>query len=565
MMSFSHLANLRIGTKIYAVVGLLSVVSIAIAVVALLALTNYNSRVAEMQNASQRSFIGEQINSLIYAVVMDSRGVYMARDGAEADKFGKPLLKNLQEMKKLITAWRELLPQQRKNETDPAATNVDKFIQFRTEMVRRGIAEGGPAARELGDNDANRTNRQSLNQEVEVLARSTNAEITSLKNELDEFYRSKIIQLIALTVLGVAASVSLSMLTVVRFIARPIAALTRVMGQLANGASDVVVPGTEGGDELGEMSRAVLVFQKSMEREQEFQQTRRSEEQEKDRRRASLEALIRNFGDEIEKVVRGLGGSANDVKGTAERLSVTVEETAAQTSRVANAANEASGNVQTVAAAAEELHASIDELCRQVTRSAEIAKKAVDETAATDTSVSALSNAGLKIGEVVQLIQNIASQTNLLALNATIEAARAGEAGRGFAVVASEVKSLATQTAKATEEIAEQVSTIQNATEAVVGAFRNTGTTITEMNEIATAISSAIVEQGAATREIAGNINQAAAGTDEVSNNIAAVREATNGNGESATRMLATAVTLSSQAETLRSRVDEFVVAVRAA
>jgi methyl-accepting chemotaxis protein len=564
-MSFSHLAKLRIGTKIYAVVGLLSVVSIVIAVLALLALTNYNSRVAEMQNASQRSFIGEQINSLVYAVVMDSRGVYMARDAAEAEKFGKPMQKNLQEIKNLITAWRELLPAQRKLETDRASANIDKFIQFRTEMVRRGIADGAAAARELGDNDENRANRQNLNKEVEVLARSTSAEITNLKNELDGFYHSKMIQLIALTVIGVAVSVSLSMLTVVRFIARPIAALTRVMGQLASGASNIVVPGTEGDDEVGEMSRAVLVFQKSMEREQGFQETRRAEEQEKDRRRASLEALIRSFGDEIEKVVRAVGGSAKEVKATAERLSTTVEETAAQTTKVANAADEASGNVQTVAAAAEELHASIDEISRQVTRSAEIAKKAVDETAATDTSVSALSNAGQKIGEVVQLIQNIASQTNLLALNATIEAARAGEAGRGFAVVASEVKSLATQTARATEEIAEQVSTIQNATEAVVGAFRNTGTTITEMNEIAAAISSAIVEQGAATREIAGNINQAAAGTDEVSNNIASVREATNGNGESATQMLATAVTLSSQAETLRSRVDEFVVAVRAA
>jgi len=564
-MNFSKLAELRIGTKIYAIVGLLSVVSIVIAVLALLALTNYNSRAADMQNASQRSFISEQINSLIYAVVMDSRGVYMARDAAESEKFGKPLLKNLQEIKNLITAWRELLPAQRKNETDRAAANIDKFVQFRTETVRRGIAEGAPSAREFGDNDENRANRQSLNKEVEVLAKSTSAEITNLKNELDGFYRSKMIQLIALTVLGVAVSVSLSMLTVVRFIARPIAALTRVMRQLADGASDIIVPGTKGSDELGEMSRAVLVFQKSMEREQELQEARRAEEQGKDSRRASLEALIRNFGDEIAKVVRAVGGSAQQVKATAERLSVNVEETAAQTTKVANAADEASGNVQTVAAAAEELHASIDEISRQVTRSAEIAKKAVDETAATDTSVSALSNAGQKIGEVVQLIQNIASQTNLLALNATIEAARAGEAGRGFAVVASEVKSLATQTAKATEEIAEQVSTIQNATEAVVGAFRNTGTTITEMNEIAAAISSAIVEQGAATREIAGNINQAAAGTDQVSNNIASVREATNGNGESATQMLTTAVALSSQAETLRDRVDEFVTAVRAA
>jgi methyl-accepting chemotaxis protein len=564
-MLFHKITNLRIGTKIYAVVGLLSVGSIIIAVLALLALTNYNLRVGEMQNASQRSFIGEQINSMIYAVVMDSRGVYMARDAAEAEKFGKPLLKNLHEIKELIAAWRVLLPQARKNETDRASANTDKFTEFRTETVRRGIASGGPAAREYGDNDENRTNRQSLNKEIEALAKSTNAEIASLKTDLDAFYRSKMLQLIVLAVVGVAVSVSLSMVTVIGFIARPIASLTRVMRQLAEGASDIIVPGAQRGDELGEMSRAVLVFQESMAREQKLQQSRRSEEETKDRRRTALDALIKDFGNEIDKVVRAVGGSAQEVKGTAEKLSVTVEETALLTSKVANAADKASGNVQTVAAASEELHASIDEISRQVTRSAQIAQKAVSETAATDTSVAALSAAGQKIGEVVQLIQNIASQTNLLALNATIEAARAGDAGRGFAVVASEVKSLATQTAKATEEIAEQVSAIQSATDSVVAAFRSTGTTISEMSEIAAAISSAIEEQGAATREIAGNIQQAASGTNAVSNNISTVQKATSGNGETAIQMLTTAVTLSSEAEALRHRVDEFVVAVRAA
>lgn len=564
-MIFEKLVNLRIATKIYAVVGLLSVVSVTIAVLAILALTDYNLRVSEMQNASQRSSVGEKINATIYAVVMDSRGIYMARDVTEAEKFGKPLLQNLVELRNLISTWRNLLPQVRKYETNKVFSDTNKFIEFRNETVRRGILSGGSAAREFGDNEENRTVRQSLNKEIEALSRSTSDEVSLLKADLDTSYHSKMSQLIVLAVVGVVSSVLLSILTVRGFIARPIAGLTQVMRQLATGASDIVVPGTQRGDELGDMSRAVLVFQESMEREKISRQERHSDEETKTHRRTALNVLIEDFGSQIDKVVCAVSGSANEVKVIAEKLSVAVEETALLTSRVSGAANEASGSVQTVAAASEELHASIDEISHQVTRSTQIAQRAVSETTAADTSVAALSTAGQKIGEVVQLIQNIASQTNLLALNATIEAARAGDAGRGFAVVASEVKSLATQTAKATEEIAQQVNAIQNATDSVVAAFLSTGTTISEMNEIAIAISSAIEEQSAATREIAGNVQQVASGTNLVSDNISTIQMATNGNGETATEMLATAVTLSSEAETLRRRVDEFVVAVRAA
>ncbi len=560
-----RLVNFHIGTKIYSVVGLLSIVSICIAGLALSAMATYNQQVAEMQNASQRAFIGEQINTMIYAVVMDSRGVYMARDRAEAEKFGNPLIKNLRVIEKLMQTWQELLPEARKHETGKAWDNVKKFVEYRSETVRLGVESGSSAAREFGDNDANRANRQSLNKEIQTLAESTNAEITQLKNALDGYYSTKMIELVALTAIGVLASFGLSMMTVIGFITRPIAALTQVMKQLAGGSSDVIVPGADRGDELGDMSRAVLVFQEGMAKTQELEEAKRAEEAAAESRRVGLEKLINDFGVDVDGVVQAVASSASEMRGTAESLSATAEETAQQTTAVAAAAEEASSNVQTVASAAEELHASIAEIGRQVARSAEIADKAVSETAHTDTNVAALAAAAQKIGEVVQLIQDIASQTNLLALNATIEAARAGEAGKGFAVVASEVKSLATQTAKATEEIAGQINAIQSATGSVVSAIRGIGTTITEMSEIATAIASAIEEQGAATREIAGNVQQAAAGTNEVSSNIATVTAATSENGAAASQVLETATALAQQADTLRQRVDQFVGAVRVA
>jgi methyl-accepting chemotaxis protein len=560
-----RLVNLQIGTKIYSAVGLLSVVSICIAGLALLAVQTFNRQVGEVQSASQRAFVGEQINSMIYAVVMDSRGVYMARDRAEAEKFGVPLIKNLREIERLMKAWQDLLPAERKHETDKASENVGKFVEFRTEAVRRGIEIGGPAAREYGDNDLNRENRQSLNKEIQSLAQANNAEVLALKSAIAAHYDGKMIQLVALTVIGVLLSFGLSMLTVIGFITRPIAALTRVMKQLAGGASGVEVPGTARGDEIGEMSRAVLVFQESTVKAQTLEEVRRKDEAARETRRIALETLIEAFGTDVDDVVHAVAGSAGEMKATAESLSTTAEATSLQTAAVAAAADEASSNVQTVAAAAEELHVSIAEIGRQVAHSADIAGKAVGETKQTETNVAALAAAAQKIGQVVQLIQDIASQTNLLALNATIEAARAGEAGKGFAVVASEVKSLATQTAKATEEIAAQIHAIQDATGSVVTAIRGIDTTITEMSEIATAIASAIEEQGAATREIAGNVQQAAAGTNEVSSNIATVTAATSENGAAASRMLENATALSQQADALRQRVDHFVGAVRAA
>jgi methyl-accepting chemotaxis protein len=250
---------------------------------------------------------------------------------------------------------------------------------------------------------------------------------------------------------------------------------------------------------------------------------------------------------------------------TAQGMSSTAQQSSTLVGAVASAAEETSANVQTVSAGTAQLSSSIAEIGRQVVTSAEIARKAVDEAGATDATMQGLADNASRISVVVDLIQVIASQTNLLALNATIEAARAGEAGRGFAVVASEVKSLASQTAKATDEIRAQIASMQQVATTAVGAIRNIGKTIAEINEVTAAIAAAVEEQGSATREIARNIQQAAGGTSEVSSNITGVSTASAEAGTAANDVLKASEALRSEADMLRTEIDAFLKNIRAA
>jgi methyl-accepting chemotaxis protein len=351
-----------------------------------------------------------------------------------------------------------------------------------------------------------------------------------------------------------------------RLIARPIVAMTAAMRALAAGDHHVVIPARDRRDEVGDLGRAAQVFKENaleierLNAEQKIQEQRAAEEKTR-----SMNQLADGFESDVRSMVGTVSAASSEMRASAQSLSAIAEETNRQSVAVAAAAEQASANVQTVASAAEELTSSIGEIGREVNRSSKIATGAVEEAQRTNLAVESLVAAAQKIGEVVQLISNIASQTNLLALNATIEAARAGEAGKGFAVVASEVKSLATQTGRATDEISAQIAAMQAAAAGGAHAIKGIGGTILRINEIVTAIASAVEEQSAATQEIARNVQQAASGTREVTANISGVTRAAAETGALSGQVLAAAVGVLQESESLTVAVDGFIRKVRCA
>jgi methyl-accepting chemotaxis protein len=348
-------------------------------------------------------------------------------------------------------------------------------------------------------------------------------------------------------------------------VSRPITAMAALMTRLAAGDLDFAVAGDDRRDEVGALARALEVFKKSAIAARRIEAEQRAEQSRKEQRQKVVEEHLANFDRRVSDMLKSLASAATEMHATAQTLSETASQTNEQAAMVTAAAEEASANVQTVATASDELSASISEVTRQVAQAAETARQASAEARQSDTAVQELLTAGQRIGEVVQLIHDIAAQTNLLALNATIEAARAGEAGKGFAVVAGEVKSLATQTAKATEDISGQVASIRGATEIVVRAIAGIGKTVEEVSVISSAMAAGIEQQGAATREIARNTQEAAKGTADVTATIAGVSQGAGNTGAAAAQMLAASGELGRQAETLRGEVDQFLAKIREA
>jgi len=403
-----------------------------------------------------------------------------------------------------------------------------------------------------------------LNEELATLLKEIEAFTLGAVRTAEEHEQSAIVQMAVVSVISAVVGFAIAVWFTRAGVARPLAQVVNALNRLADGDTSAEV-NVKSKDEIGQVADAFVKFKektlelKRLEEERAQEEDRRREE----RRRQMLE-LADSFESAVGGVVDTVSSAATELQATAQTMSSTAEQTNSQSASVAAASEEASANVQTVATASEELSSSISEISRQVAETNTVSQRAVDDADKASQSVAGLAEAAQRIGDVVNLIQDIAEQTNLLALNATIEAARAGEAGKGFAVVANEVKSLATQTAKATEDIARQVEDMQNATGGTVGVIEGIVTVIKQISENAHGIAAAVEEQNAATGEISRNVQEAATGTQSVATNIVGVRQAAEQTGTAASEVLESAGQLSRQSELLRGEVGKFISNLRA-
>ena len=519
------LPKLSIAAKLYTIFALLAAATMALAGVAVVNSLEHAALSSEIEAASQGALNVERVDATIYAVVMESRGIYMSAEPDVVRVYAKGLRDFSKRLVAIMDEWKRLERATGATHFNEFAARVQQFVDFREELARRGTEVGPAAGREWGDNDANRTVRKALNTDIEQLGKFYRDRLKQLYADLDQGIRRTSATLTALA----GAAVMLAAVGIViiwRAVARPLAEITRVTAAVAAGTA-VSIPFGERHDEVGGLARSIGVFQEAMRRNDELTRTIVDEAQIRAKRQDELAAEIDRFGDDVEATVAELGRIAERMVDASSQLATAADQASSRTDSATTASGEASSNVHDIASAAEELSASVMEIDRQVSHSNTIAAKAVEEAGRTNAEIRALDDAAKRIGDVVKLITAIAEQTNLLALNATIEAARAGDAGRGFAVVASEVKALAGQTAKATEEISAQIAGMQQATVRSVEAIGAIQRTIREVGDITATIAAAVTEQGAATREIARSADIASKRTIETVAEVGRVSEAT--------------------------------------
>jgi methyl-accepting chemotaxis protein len=559
------LHTLKLKHKVVALIAFLALLPVA---GGLLSFSNLSAQSAA-QDLAMRAKSGqthlERINGIVYAIVMESRGIYMSDDWAAAEAYGKGLIKGTQELEKVTGLWGETVVGDQKQGFDGTKPTIAEFIRFRAELVRLAREDSLPAARAYGDNDANRSNRKLLNEKLRELSTGYEkyvAETTAAANAARDATIQASIWTSMISILTLIAGIWL----VIANLTRPIERMKLSILDIASGNTEAEIFGEDRHDEIGEIAGAVGIFKQNiLEADRLRTAQAESEKRAAAQRKADMMRLADQFQESVGRVVDTVSSASSQLEAAASQLTMNAASTQELSGTVASASEQTSANVQGVAAASEQLSSTVQEISRQVHESSAIADSAVRQATKTNENVVELAQAAERIGAVVELINQIAGQTNLLALNATIEAARAGDAGKGFAVVAQEVKALAAQTAKATSDIGAQIQSMQNSTHQAVDAINEIATTITRISAVSGNIASAVEQQGATTQEISRNVLEAAKGTSEVASSISAVSQGASETGSSSSQVLASAKSLSTDSRTLKSEVDRFLAMVRAA
>jgi methyl-accepting chemotaxis protein len=549
-------SGLSLAAKLYAIFGLFALLTAAITF-----LSDYNSRRAAeitqgIETVNLAALNVERVNSMVYAVVMESRGVYMSTEKDVAKKYGDGLLKFNEQVLGVVNKWQAIVQADDAEQFANFKKRIEQFVDFRKELVRRALEINPAAGREWGDNDANRAVRSALNKDLEALSKVYLERSRTIARQTET---NRDLSLVLTCLGGIAlALVIVGVILIARSIARPLAQITATIKTVAEGGENVEVPHTSRGDEIGALARAIQIFQQAMDHNRSLNSQVSKDSKAREARGRHIEKSVEDFRQTIGTVVRAVNDSASAMRDNAQSIARVSSDANGRANAAAGATTQASSNVSAVASASEELSASVEEIGRQVRQSASAVEHTGRRTEKSIAEIESLAAATQRIDGVLSLIQAIAEQTNLLALNATIEAARAGEAGRGFAVVAHEVKALAGQTAKATEEIGANIGHIQASTKNAVEAVREIGDAIRGINDITSNIAAAIGQQDAATREISVNAQSAAQGNETLAVNIGSLRDAIGETSTAAESVLSTSGSLASTAELLSRELEAF-------